>query len=86
MLQIGRGLDLGQESLRANDRGQLRAQHLERHLAVVLEVLRQVDGGHATGAHLVLDGVAVGQSCGQAIEIGHGAPCSVRMELGNLGW
>ena len=38
---------LGQEPLAAQDGRQLGAQHLERHLAVVPHVIREVDHGHA---------------------------------------
>jgi hypothetical protein len=34
-------------------------EDLQGDLAVVAEVVRDVDGGHAAGAHLALDGVAV---------------------------
>ena len=47
---------------------QLGAQHLERDLAVVAQVVGQVDGGHAAGAELALDPVAVGEGGGQARE------------------
>ena len=60
MLQVGRGADLGQESLRADHRGELRPEHLHRHPAVVPEVMGQVDRGHAARAELALDPVAVG--------------------------
>ncbi len=62
MLQVGGDLDLGQESLGAEHRGQLRPQHLDRDLAVVLQVLGEIDRGHAALAQLPLDAVAVGQS------------------------
>ena len=62
MLEVGGGLDLGEEPLGADHGGQLGPQHLDRHLAVVPEVLRQVDGGHAARAELALEAVAVGQS------------------------
>jgi hypothetical protein len=68
VLQMGRGLDLGQKTLGADDRCQLRPQDLERHLAVVLDVVCQVHGSHTTSTELVLDGVAVGQGGGQAFE------------------
>ena len=61
MLQVGGGLDLAQEPLGADDGGQLGPQHLERHLAVVLQVLGQVHRGHAARAELPLDAVAVGE-------------------------
>ena len=61
MLQVGGGLDLAQESLGADHGGELGAQHLDRDLAVVLEVVGEVDRGHAARAELALDAVAVGQ-------------------------
>ncbi len=54
MLQIGSSGDLGKEPLGADDRGQFGPQHLDRHAAVVPDVLRQVDGGHAALPELPL--------------------------------
>ncbi len=45
-MQAGNGLDLSQETLGAEDRRQLRLQHLERYLALVTQVVREVDGSH----------------------------------------
>ena len=45
-----------------SDGGELRAQHLDGDLAVVLQVLGEVHRGHAALAQLALDAVAVGQS------------------------
>ena len=59
VLQIGRGLDLGEEPLGADDGGQLGAQHLYRHTAVVTPVLGQVDRGHPALAELPLEQVAL---------------------------
>ncbi len=64
MLQVGRGLDLGQEPLGADRGGEFGAQHLERDVAVVLEVVGEVDGGHAALPELALDAVAVGEGGG----------------------
>mgnify|MGYP003471267922 CR=1 FL=1 len=61
------GLDLGEKPLGADDRGQLGPQHFHRHLAVVLQVLRQVDGGHPALAELALEAVAVGKGGGEAV-------------------
>ena len=47
---------------------QVRSKDLDRHLAVVLEVLGQIDRGHATGPELALDLVAVSQGGGQALQ------------------
>ena len=64
MLQVGGGLDLGEEALGADDGGELGAQDLDGDLAVVLEVLGEVHRGHAARAELALDPVAVGE-CGE---------------------
>jgi len=61
VLHLGRGLDLDDEPLGAEDGGKLGLQDLDRDLAVVLQVLGQVDGGHATLAERPLDSVAAGQ-------------------------
>jgi hypothetical protein len=76
VLQPGGGLDLGQEPLRAQRRRQLGVEHLDGHLAVVPEIVRQVDRGHAAGAELALDAVAVGERGGEAL---HGPDhCRIR--------
>ena len=78
MLQVGGGLDFAQEAFSADDRGQLRPQHLDGDLAVVLQVGGEVDGGHAALAELPLDAVAVGQGGGEAIRRGrlHSQRCT----------
>jgi hypothetical protein len=53
-------LDLGEEPVGSDDGRQLRAQDLDRDLAVVLEVLRQIHRGHAALPELALDLVAAG--------------------------
>src|SRR4051794_30932793 len=52
MLEIRRDLDLGDEALGAEHGTELRVEDLERHLAIVLEIAGEVDGGHASGADL----------------------------------
>jgi hypothetical protein len=59
MLEISGSLDLGEEALGADDGGQLRAHDLDRDPAVVAEVVRQPDRGHAASAKLPLDPIAV---------------------------
>ncbi len=61
VLEVGGGLDLGEEALGADDGGEFRAQDLDGDGAIVLEVVGQVDRGHAPLAELALDAVAVGQ-------------------------
>src|SRR4029450_8664711 len=61
MLQIGRGLDLGEEAVRSNDRGQFGAEYLQGNLPIVPHIVGEIDGGHAALAQLPLDAVAVGE-------------------------
>ena len=73
MLQVGGGLDLGEEPLGADHGGELGAQHLDRDLAIVLEVVREVHGGHAARAELALDAVPVGEGGGKPRDgVAHG--------------
>ena len=54
------------------------AQGLERDIPVVLEVLREIDRGHAAGAELALDAVAVREGRGEAgRDVGHRAQDAV---------
>ena len=81
MLQPGGDLDLAGEPLGAERGGQLGAQDLHRHLAVVLQVLGEVDRGHAALAELALDAVAVGEGRLQSgHRLGH------RWALRGSGW
>ena len=69
MLQIRSRLDLAQEPLGADDGRQLGAQHLDGDVAIVLEVVRQVDRRHTARAELALDAIPIGEACGQAEEV-----------------
>src|SRR5487761_2103158 len=66
MLQVGRGLDLGQEALAADHGRELGAQDLQRDLAVVLEIVGEINGRHAARAELALEAVAGGEGRGEA--------------------
>ncbi len=68
VLEVGRGLDLGQEALRAYDGREFGLENLDGDLAVVLEVLGQEDRGHAAFAELALNDVTVGQCRVQAVD------------------
>ena len=67
VLQVGDGLDLAQEPLGADHRGELRPEDLDGDLAIVLQVLGEIHRGHAAGAQLPLDPVAVGQGERQSV-------------------
>ncbi len=58
MLQRRGGLDFLHKPLGAEHGSQLRFEQLERHLAIVLEILAQVHGGHAAFAEVAQDAVA----------------------------
>jgi len=83
VLQRRGGLDLDHEPLGAEHGGQLGPQHLEGHLAIVAEVLGEVDGGHAAGAQLALDAVAVGEGSAEALDgvCQLDRPVAARLEL-----
>ena len=73
MLKLRCRLDLGQEALGTDDCRQLRLEDLEGHLAFVLDVLGQVDRGHAALTELTLDHVAAVEGCVETGDgIGHG--------------
>ena len=67
MLEIGGDLDLGEEAVAADDGGQLGVQDLDGDLAAVLQVLGEVDGGHAALAELAVEAIAVGEGIGEAV-------------------
>ena len=72
MLQIRGRLDLAQKAVGADDRRELVAQHLDRDVAIVLEIAREIHRRHPAGAELALDAIAIGEARAQAIDvIGH---------------
>jgi hypothetical protein len=75
VLEIRGGLDFLHEALGSEHRGKLGPQHLHGHLAVVLEIPRQIDRRHAALANVALDLVAAGDSGGQTLgDLGHDLP------------
>ena len=59
MIQPGGDLDLPHKPVGAEQRRNLRAEHLDRDRATVLQVAREVDCGHAAATQLAFDGVLV---------------------------
>ncbi len=68
VIEPGGDLDLAQETLPTEDSSQLRAKDFDRDRPVMLDVLGEVDRRHATGTEFPLDGVAVGEGGGEAVE------------------
>jgi len=72
MLELGRGLDLGQEAVGAERRAEIRVKDLDRDVAVVADVAGEVYRRHPAGADLGIDPVAVGErDLEPAEELGH---------------
>ena len=77
-LQLRGDVDLAQEAFGADGLRELRAKHLDRDKATMLDVAREVDGGHAAVAEFAVDGVAAGEGDGEAgVDVAHkGSECT----------
>ena len=72
MVQVGGGRDLAQEALGPEGVDQLGTEHLYGDLAIVLEVVREIDRSHPACAKLAVEAVAIGQGTLQSgLEVGH---------------
>jgi len=72
MGEARRDLDLPQEPLGADRSRELAPEHLDRDFAVVLLVLREVDGRHAAPTELAVNGIAVREGRGEGgVRFGH---------------
>ncbi len=72
MLQLRREPNFPQKAVTAQCRRNLRPHDLDRDLAVVLEIVRQIDSRHATAADLAIDRVAVGKGGLEVLKlVGH---------------
>ena len=69
MCEHGGDPDLAEEALRPERRRQLGPQNLDGHLAVMLEILGEVDRRHASPAGLPHDAVARGQGSLKLLEL-----------------
>jgi hypothetical protein len=65
ILERRRRLDLRQEALGADDRGKLGAKHLHRDLAIVAQVVGEVDRRHSAGAELALETIPIDERFGE---------------------
>ena len=61
MLQLGGDLDLVQEPLGTKHSTEFRLEHLDRDIAVMLEIVREVHGDHAALTEFAAHAVAVAQ-------------------------
>jgi hypothetical protein len=53
------GLDLAQKALTTDGGRRIRSEHLDRHLAMMFEIVGQADRGHSAAAEFAQDTVAV---------------------------
>ena len=67
VLEIRSHLDLVKEPFGTKDSGQLRPQHLHRHLPLVSQILRQMHGRHSAPGDFSLDAVFGREGGGQAV-------------------
>ena len=68
VLQPRRRLDFGEEAIAAECSTEIGVQHLDGDVAVVLEIMREIHGGHPAGAELAVDAIAVGEGQVQACD------------------
>jgi hypothetical protein len=66
-------LDLTEKPVSAEHRGQLRAQDFEGDVPVKLEVVCEVDGGHAALTQLTVEAVAIGERNPERVQGSHKA-------------
>ena len=59
--------DLAEEALAGDRLRELRVKDLDRDVAIVLEIAREVDRRHAARAELALDAIPVGESRVEAV-------------------
>ena len=57
MIESRGELDLSQETIRAEGRGEIRMKNLQSDDAIVLAILREIDSGHSTSPELAVDRV-----------------------------
>jgi hypothetical protein len=69
MTEARRDGDFAREPLCAEHRGDLGAQHLERYLARVAQVVGQVDHRHAAMPELPHEAVATGEGGVEVVEL-----------------
>jgi hypothetical protein len=78
VLQPGGEADLPLEPFEAEGGGEAGVEHLERDRPVVLEIVRQVDRGHAAAADLPAQLVAAGERKTKALRVAHTGASGVR--------
>ncbi len=73
MLQPCCRANLAQETIGAQCGTEIRMKHLDRDIAIVPQIMREIDGSHPASAELALDAVAVGERRCESLNDGHRA-------------
>ena len=68
MIETRGELDLSEEPVRAESRGEIGMQNLERNQALMLCILREIYSCHSTASKLAVDGVILGKCIPDTIE------------------
>src|SRR5688572_19258223 len=68
MEQLGRYLDLAEETSRADRRRQVLGEDLDGYLPVMFQIAREIDRGHGATADLALDCVASAESGAHSLQ------------------
>src|SRR5690242_5438741 len=82
MGEPGGDLDLAQEPIGPQARGQVWAEYLESDRPAVFQVLRQIDGRHAPAADLAFDPIAL---CERDLEVAEQTAHTAQRYGGGLG-
>jgi len=69
MVERSGDLDLAEKPLGAEGLRDFRPEDLQRHRPVVLQVMGEIDGGHAAMAELPVEAVAVREGGTEAVEL-----------------
>jgi hypothetical protein len=86
MLQLRGRADLLEESIGAEQRCQIRMQHVQGDAAIVPDIVREPDRGQASGAELALDDVSVAQRLREASVDWVSRRAVSCQDAGALGW
>ena len=71
MIQAGGDRDFAQKAFAGQRSREFGLEHLDRDLPVVLQVLGEIDRGHASRPELALDAVAAGEGGGETAGDSH---------------
>ena len=71
MVEPGGDPHFAEKAIGADDGAQVGTKHFDGDLAVVLQIAREVDGGHAARADLALDGIPVRERGSKMFRCGH---------------